>query len=209
MGNSPCHNGLPPKTQSAQVLVFLHVETRRVLIAPSAFHPHKAWGNEPTQTLLQHVSRVALFRPQRTCVQVRGRSSSVKRNQMVLWIRVAEKGSAPLDPRPPRFPAILDIGCNDNFLINERHWHNLSTERQRSSRKFASGKHAQDLAAWISQLKDCGNRLLRHRKCVWQPPFADHQRQDRRHGTCLPQSTNSRSISSSDLPRVSGRTLRM
>ena len=58
---------------------------------------------------------------QPTRLQVRGRSFSVKRDQIVLWISVTEKGNAPLDPAAPRFPAILDIGCNYNFLINERH----------------------------------------------------------------------------------------
>jgi hypothetical protein len=56
-----------------------------------------------------------------TRVQVRGRSFSVKRDQIVLWISITEQGLQPLDPRTPRFPAILDIGCNYNLLINEQH----------------------------------------------------------------------------------------
>jgi hypothetical protein len=58
---------------------------------------------------------------QPTRVQVRGRSFSVKRDQIVVWINITEQGIKQLDPRVPRFPAILDIGCNYNLLINEQH----------------------------------------------------------------------------------------
>jgi hypothetical protein len=58
---------------------------------------------------------------QPTRVQVRGRSFSVKRDQIVVWIGITEKGIQDLDPRTPCFPAILDIGCHYNLLINEQH----------------------------------------------------------------------------------------
>ena len=58
---------------------------------------------------------------QPTRVQVRGRSFSVKRDQIVVWISITEKGVQQLDPRVPRFPAILDTGCNCTLLINEQH----------------------------------------------------------------------------------------
>lgn len=48
---------------------------------------------------------------QPTRVQVRGRSFSVKRDQIVVWIGITEKGIQDLDPRTPCFPAILDIAC--------------------------------------------------------------------------------------------------
>jgi hypothetical protein len=57
---------------------------------------------------------------QPTRVQVRGQSFSVKRDQIVLWISVTAQGVPHWDPRVPRFPAILDTGCNYNLLINER-----------------------------------------------------------------------------------------
>ena len=47
---------------------------------------------------------------QPTRVQVRGRSFSVKRDQIVVWIGITEKGIQDLAPRTPCFPAILDIG---------------------------------------------------------------------------------------------------
>lgn len=40
------------------LLVFLHVETRRVFIAPSTFHPNEAWVNEQARAFLGHVSRL-------------------------------------------------------------------------------------------------------------------------------------------------------
>jgi hypothetical protein len=58
---------------------------------------------------------------QPTRVQVHGQSFSVKRDQIVLWISITEQGMQQLDPRTPRFPVILDIGCNYNLLINEQH----------------------------------------------------------------------------------------
>jgi putative transposase len=42
------------------LLAFLHVETRRVFIAPSTFHPHEAWVKEQAQAFLQHVDETGL-----------------------------------------------------------------------------------------------------------------------------------------------------
>jgi hypothetical protein len=56
-----------------------------------------------------------------TSVKVRGRSYPVKRDQIVLWVSVTEQGADRLDPRAPRIPAILDTGCNHNFVIHQKH----------------------------------------------------------------------------------------
>lgn len=58
---------------------------------------------------------------QPTSVHVRGRPFPVKREQIILWVSVAEQGQEQLDPRTPRLPAILDTGCNHNFVINQQH----------------------------------------------------------------------------------------
>jgi hypothetical protein len=58
---------------------------------------------------------------QPTSVKFRGRSYPVKRDQIVLWISISEKGVEQLDARTPRIPAILDTGCNHNLLINQQH----------------------------------------------------------------------------------------
>jgi len=42
------------------LLVFLHVETRRVFIAPSTFHPNEAWMKEQAQAFLKHVKETGL-----------------------------------------------------------------------------------------------------------------------------------------------------
>jgi hypothetical protein len=58
---------------------------------------------------------------QPTSVLVHGRSFPVKREQIVLWVSVADLGHEQLDARTPRIPAILDTGCNHNFVINQQH----------------------------------------------------------------------------------------
>ena len=52
----------------------------------------------------------------------------VYRNQIVLWINVAEPGAPEPGPESPKFPALFDPGTNHNFLIQEEHfwsWANL------------------------------------------------------------------------------------
>ncbi len=57
------------------------------------------------------------FFDQPTTVQVRGQSVRVKRDQIIVWVSIAEKGVRTLHPNTPRFPAILDTGSNHNFAI--------------------------------------------------------------------------------------------
>jgi hypothetical protein len=56
-----------------------------------------------------------------TSVSVDGRSIVVKPEQIVLWISVAEWGVSAPQANAPRFPAILDTGCNHNLVLQERH----------------------------------------------------------------------------------------
>ncbi|NUQ62238.1 MAG: hypothetical protein HUU20_07105 [Pirellulales bacterium] len=58
---------------------------------------------------------------QPTSAPVRGQSFPVKREQIIVWVSVADPGQGQLDPRTPRIPAILDTGCNHNFVINQQH----------------------------------------------------------------------------------------
>jgi len=74
-------------------------------------------GSAPVPTIIRDLP----YFDQPTRVQLSGRSFTVKRDQIILWISITEKGISQPDPRVPRFPAILDIGCNYNVLINERH----------------------------------------------------------------------------------------
>lgn len=75
---------------------------------------------------------------QPTSVQVRGRSVLIKREQIVLWVSVAEQGRQQLDPRTPLFPAILDTGCNHNFMINQQHLSDWAGIHPDYLRKLAS-----------------------------------------------------------------------
>jgi putative transposase len=42
------------------VLVFLHVESRRVFISPATYHPHEAWVQEQAHAFLRHVEGTGL-----------------------------------------------------------------------------------------------------------------------------------------------------
>lgn len=42
------------------VLVFLHVETRRVFISPATYHPNEAWVKEQSEAFLEHVKETGL-----------------------------------------------------------------------------------------------------------------------------------------------------
>lgn len=99
---------------------------------------------------------------QPTRVQVRGRSFSVKRDQIVVWINITEQGIKQLDPRVPRFPAILDIGCNYNLLINEQHltgWAGIQPGYLRQLvRMRGAGEPVSHLAANSCRVLPCTRR---------------------------------------------------
>jgi putative transposase len=42
------------------VLVFLHVETRRVFLTPAAYYPDDAWAREQAQAFVRHVRKIGL-----------------------------------------------------------------------------------------------------------------------------------------------------
>ena len=56
-----------------------------------------------------------------TSVQARGHSVQVKRDQIIVRVSLSEMGLQQLHPNAPPLPAILDVGCNHNFMIHERH----------------------------------------------------------------------------------------
>jgi hypothetical protein len=53
-----------------------------------------------------------------TSVDVQGQSHRVFPNQILVWASLAPVGTLPFDPRTPRFPAVIDTGFTDNFLIH-------------------------------------------------------------------------------------------
>lgn len=53
----------------------------------------------------------------------------LKHDQIILWVSITGPGLPECPPETPRFPAVLDTGFNDNFLIQEQHltaWAGLS-----------------------------------------------------------------------------------
>lgn len=46
----------------------------------------------------------------------------VKPYQILVWVSLAIKGVAELDPGAPHIPAVLDTGNNHNFAIREEHF---------------------------------------------------------------------------------------
>jgi hypothetical protein len=44
----------------------------------------------------------------------------IKHHQIVIWVSVTRPGVVVFPPIARRFPAVLDIGFNDNFLIQEQ-----------------------------------------------------------------------------------------
>lgn len=95
------------------------------------------------------------FYDRSTSVQVRRHSFQVKREQIIVWVSLTEMGLPQLHSQAPRFPAILDIGCNHNFVIHERHlveWVGIHAQYLRPLGKTrVSGRAVSQLAAnvWL------------------------------------------------------------
>jgi hypothetical protein len=70
---------------------------------------------------LRVIIRNLPFFDRTTTAQVRGRSISINRDLIVVWVSLSEIGLRACDPRTPRFPAVLDTGCNHSFVIREQH----------------------------------------------------------------------------------------
>jgi hypothetical protein len=61
------------------------------------------------------------FYDRATTIEVQGRRYPVQGYQIVVWVSLSFYGLQELDPRTPRFPAVLDTGFTDTFLIHEQH----------------------------------------------------------------------------------------
>ncbi len=107
-----------------------------------------------------------------TSVHVRGRSYSVKRDQIVLWISLTEQGVRQFDPRLPRFPAILDTGCNYNLQINEQHLTDWAGIQPGYLRKLADMRVAGEPVAHVAANAWLyANAPGRRDDLARQPPF--------------------------------------
>jgi hypothetical protein len=56
---------------------------------------------------------------EKSVVVVRNRAEAVKRQQIVVWVSLAEREQRELLRGTPRFPAVLDPGFSHNFGIRE------------------------------------------------------------------------------------------
>jgi hypothetical protein len=56
-----------------------------------------------------------------TTVQIRGQNHRLLPLQIVVWVSLGPKALRDLDPRTPRFPAVLDPAFTDGFLIHMQH----------------------------------------------------------------------------------------
>jgi hypothetical protein len=55
-----------------------------------------------------------------TTVEVQGRGYRILPRQIIVWVSLGFKGLKSLGAGTPRFPAVLDIGFTDNFLIHQQ-----------------------------------------------------------------------------------------
>ena len=112
------------------------------------------------------------FFDQPTTVEVRGQSVRVKRDQILIWVSIAEKGVRTLHPNTPRFPAILDTGSNHNFAIRRKQlieWAGLHPNYLRS---FAATRlHGRTVAQLAANVWLYPNRLGQRDEFAERPPF--------------------------------------
>jgi hypothetical protein len=69
------------------------------------------------------------YEDQRTLRVPGGPVVTIKHHQIIVWVSITQAGLAEFPPRAPRFPAVLDTGFNDTFLLQEQQftaWAGLS-----------------------------------------------------------------------------------
>jgi putative transposase len=113
------------------LLVFLHVESRRVFIAPSTFHPNEAWVQEQAQAFLKHVADAGL----ETTIVMRDRDTKFTASFDEI-LKSADVKVKKADYRSPntnafveRFIQTLQQECLDYFIVfGEEHMDYLVSE---------------------------------------------------------------------------------
>jgi hypothetical protein len=101
-----------------------------------------------------------------TTIQFQRRTMTILSNQIVVWVSIAPPAQAELPARAKRFPAILDTGCNHNFVIRQRHlieWTESSTTSLSSLglARVYGGKAPQFPATiWIHRNRRCSRDRL-------------------------------------------------
>jgi len=90
-----------------------------------------------------------------TTVEVQGRAYRIFPRQIIVWVSIGPKGVRELHPRVQRFPAVLDPGFTDNFLIHEQ-----------QLRQFA-GLEPDHLKRLSELLRAHGRQIPVHAANVW------------------------------------------
>ena len=59
------------------------------------------------------------FYEKRTIVRVAGQDVLILPRQIIVWVSIESPELASIGPDAPRFPAVLDNGYNEDFLIRQ------------------------------------------------------------------------------------------
>ncbi len=113
------------------LLVFIHVETRRVFIAPSTFHPNEAWVKEQAKTFLGHVEETGLGAT--IIMHDRDTKFTASFDDILESADLEVKKSAYRSPNTvafvERFIQTLQQECLDYFIVfGEQHMDHLVSE---------------------------------------------------------------------------------
>jgi hypothetical protein len=95
------------------------------------------------------------FSDEFTTLVVQGTVYRIFPRQIIVWLSVGRKGVRDLDPRMPRFPAVLDTGFTDNFIMHEQ-----------QLRRFA-GLEPQHLQRLNDSLRAHGRPIPLHAANLW------------------------------------------
>jgi len=107
-----------------------------------------------------------------TLIEAQGRKFLAMSRQIVLWVSVSPFGPRSAAQQLPVFPAVLDTGFNDSFLIHESHLRDLARLDQASmtmlsGRLVAGGRRFPIYAANLWLHRNCAGK---HDLLVGQPP---------------------------------------
>ncbi len=121
------------------LLIFLHVETRRVFIAPATYHPNEAWVKEQSEAFLEHAKATGLG----TAMVMHDRDTkfTASFDDALKAGNVTVQKAAYRSPNTvafvERFIQTLQQECLDHFIVfGERHMNHLTSE-------FVAHNHAE------------------------------------------------------------------
>lgn len=113
------------------LLIFLHVETRRVYITPSTFHPNEAWVHEQTQAFLKNAHETGLGAT--VVMHDRDTKFTVSFDEIFQSANLEVKTAAYRSPNTnafvERFIQMLEQECLDYFIVfGQEHMDHIVSE---------------------------------------------------------------------------------